>query len=159
MEFCSTDLVDIAACAVEELRPEAQRKHIDLTLSTTVIPRLAVDPTRIAQLLGNLLSNAVKFTPDGGRVEVRLGREAGQVVLAVADTGIGIPAAEREQIFERFFRTTIATRHAIQGTGLGLAITKAIVEAHNGTIAVDSDEGRGSTFTVCLPLRPIPAEA
>ena len=159
MEFCSTDLVDIATCAVEELRPEAQRKHIDLTLSTTAIPRLAVDPTRIAQLLGNLLSNAVKFTPDGGRVEVRLGREAGQVVLAVADTGIGIPAAEREQIFERFFRTTIATQHAIQGTGLGLAITKAIVEAHNGTIAVDSDEGRGSTFTVCLPLRPIPAEA
>jgi two-component system, sensor histidine kinase and response regulator len=157
MEFCGADLVDIAACAVEEMRPEAQRKHIDLTLSATAIPRLAVDPTRIAQLLGNLLSNAVKFTPDGGKVEVRLGREAGQVVLAVTDTGIGIPAAEREQIFERFFRTAIATRHAIQGTGLGLAITKAIVEAHDGTIAVDSDEGRGSTFTVCLPLRPIPA--
>jgi len=157
MEFRSADLADIAACTVEELRPEAQRKHIDLALSATAIPRLAVDPTRIAQLLGNLLSNAVKFTPDGGRVEVRLGREGGQVVLAVADTGVGIPAADRERIFERFFRTAIATRQAVQGTGLGLTITKAIVEAHHGTIAVDSDEGRGSTFTVRLPLRPMPA--
>jgi signal transduction histidine kinase len=98
----------------------------------------------------------VKFTPDGGRVEVRLRREGDQVVLAVADTGIGILAADRERIFERFFRTAIAARHAIQGTGLGLAVAKAIVDAHHGTITVDSDEGRGSTFTVCLPLRPVP---
>jgi signal transduction histidine kinase len=154
MEFRSADLADIAVSAVEELRPEAERKHIDLALSATDIPRLAIDPTRIAQLLGNLLSNAVKFTPDGGRVEVRLGREGDQVVLAVADSGMGIPAADRERIFDRFFRTAFATQQAIQGTGLGLAITQAIVEAHNGTIAVDSAEGRGSTFTVRLPLRP-----
>ena len=75
-------------------------------------------------------------------------------MLEVADSGIGIPAADRERIFDRFFRTAFATQQAIQGTGLGLAITKAIVEAHNGTIAVDSDEGRGSTFTVRLPLQP-----
>jgi len=155
MEFRSADLADIAACAVEELRPEAQRKHIHLGLSATAVPHLTVDPTRIAQLLGNLLSNAVKFTPAGGRVEVRLGREGGQVVLAVADTGVGIPAADTERIFERFYRTAIATRQAIQGTGLGLTITKAIVAAHHGTIAVDSDEGHGSTFTVSLPLRPV----
>jgi len=154
LEFRGADLADIAACAVDELRPEAQRKHIDLALHATALPRLAVDPTRIAQLLGNLLSNAVKFTPDGGLVEVRLWREAGQVVLAVTDTGIGIPAADRERIFERFFRTAVATRQAIQGTGLGLAITKAIVEAHHGTITVSGDEGRGSTFTVRLPMRP-----
>jgi PAS domain S-box-containing protein len=157
MEFRSADLADLAACAVEELRPEAQRKHIQLALSATPIPRLTIDPTRIAQLLGNLLSNAVKFTPDGGRVEVTLGREGEQVVLAVADTGIGIPAADRERIFERFYRTAIATRQAIQGTGLGLTITRAIVAAHHGTIAVDSEEGRGSTFTVRLPLRPMAA--
>jgi two-component system, sensor histidine kinase and response regulator len=155
MEFRSADLAGIAAAAVEKLRPEAERKRIDLALSiTTDIPPLAVDPTRIAQLLGNLLSNAVKFTPDGGKVEVRLGTEGDQAVLEVADSGIGIPAADRERIFDRFFRTALATQQAIQGTGLGLAITKAIVEAHNGTIAVDSDEGRGSTFTVRLPLQP-----
>jgi PAS domain S-box-containing protein len=157
MEFRSADLADIAACAVDEIRPEAERKHIDLVLSATAIPRLAVDPTRIAQLLGNLLSNAVKFTPDGGKVEVKLGTEGDQAMLTVADTGIGIPAADRERIFERFFRTAIAKRQAIQGTGLGLTITQAIVAAHNGTIAVESDEGHGSTFTVGLPLWPMPA--
>ena len=157
MEACDTDLGGLAASAVEELRPEAQRRHIDLALSAADVPHLAVDPMRIAQVLGNLLSNAVKFTPDGGKVEVRLSRDADQVVLAVADSGIGIAPADRERIFERFFRTAIATRHAIQGTGLGLAVTKAIVEAHHGTIAVEGGEGQGSTFTVRLPLQPLPA--
>jgi PAS domain S-box-containing protein len=151
-QFRSSDLADIAACAVEEMRPEAERKHIDLALSATAVPPLAVDPTRIAQLLGNLLSNAVKFTPEGGKVEVRLGTEGDQAVLSVADTGIGIPVGDRNRIFERFFRTATAKRQAIQGTGLGLTITQAIVAAHNGTIAVEGEEGRGSTFTVRLPL-------
>jgi PAS domain S-box-containing protein len=151
-QFRTSDLADIAACAVEEMRPEAERKHIDLALSATAVPPLAVDPTRIAQLLGNLLSNAVKFTPEGGKVEVRLGTEGDQAVLSVADTGIGIPVGDRNRIFERFFRTATAKRQAIQGTGLGLTITQAIVAAHNGTIAVEGEEGRGSTFTVRLPL-------
>jgi signal transduction histidine kinase len=123
-----------------------------LALSVTAIPVLSVDLTRIAQLLANLLSNAVKFTPDGGRVEVRLGSEGDQVVLAVSDTGVGIPAVDQERIFERFYRTAIVRRQEIPGTGLGLTITKAIVAAHNGTIAVESAEGRGSTFTIRLPL-------
>jgi two-component system, sensor histidine kinase and response regulator len=157
MEFRHADLADIVAQAVEERRPEAERKHIDLALSVTAIPALSVDLTRIAQLLANLLSNAVKFTPDGGRVEVRLGSEGDQVVLAVSDTGVGIPAADQERIFERFYRTAIVRRQEIPGTGLGLTITKAIVAAHNGTIAVESAEGRGSTFTVRLPLLRVPA--
>jgi signal transduction histidine kinase len=157
MEFRRADLADIAAQAVEELRPEAQRKHIDLALTITAIPVVSVDLTRIAQLLANLLSNAVKFTPDGGRVEVRLGSEGGQVVLAVTDTGVGIPAADQERIFERFYRTAIVRRQEIPGTGLGLTITKAIVAAHNGTIAVESVEGRGSTFTIRLPFLRVPA--
>jgi hypothetical protein len=157
MEFRHADLADIAAHAVEELRPEAQRKHIDLALTVTAIPVISVDLMRIAQLLANLLSNAVKFTPDGGRVEVRLGSEGGQVVLAVSDTGVGIPAADQERVFERFYRTAIVRRQEIPGTGLGLTITKAIVAAHNGTIAVESGEGRGSTFTIRLPLPRVPA--
>jgi PAS domain S-box-containing protein len=154
-EFGRADLAAIVAGVVAEMRPEAERKQIDLVLSATAVPHLAFDPTRIAQLLGNLLSNALKFTPDGGKVEVRLGTEGDQAVLSVADTGIGIPVADRDRIFERFFRTAIAKRQAIQGTGLGLTITRAIVAAHNGTITVESDEGRGSTFTVRLPLRPV----
>jgi two-component system, sensor histidine kinase and response regulator len=156
VELRIADLADIAAQAVEEMRLEAQRKHIDLVLSAAAVPSFAVDPARIAQLLGNLISNAVKFTPAGGKVEVRLGTMEEQAVLTVTDTGVGIAEADRERIFERFFRTATATQQAIQGTGLGLTISKAIVEAHNGTITVDSDEGHGSTFTICLPLSPSP---
>jgi signal transduction histidine kinase len=159
MEAGNTDLAQAAAAAVAQARPDAQLKHIDLALSATAVPLFAADPARISQLLDSLISNAVKFTGDGGRVEVRIGVAAGQAVLTVTDTGVGIPAADLERIFERFYRTAAATRQVIPGTGLGLAIAKAIVAAHDGTITVDSTEGQGSTFTVCLPLRPRPAAA
>jgi PAS domain S-box-containing protein len=157
MEFTSADLAEIAASAVDEMRPEALRKHIDLTLTADAIPRFTLDPVRIFELLVNLISNAVKFTPDGGQVEVKLALAGEDVVLAVTDTGMGIPATDQERIFERFFRTETAAEQAIPGIGLGLTITKAIVAAHKGTITVDSEEGRGSTFTIYLPLEPAPA--
>jgi signal transduction histidine kinase len=137
---------------VQEMRPDAERKNVELTLSAPVDPHLVVDPARMAQLLGNLISNAVKFTRKDGKVEVTLTVEGHEAVLSVADTGIGIPAADQEQIFERFFRTEAATRRMIPGSGLGLTISKAIVEAHQGTIVVRSDEEHGSTFVVRLPL-------
>lgn len=152
VELRSADLAEIAEGAVEEMRPEAERKHIALVFSPACVPRLPVDATRIAQLLGNLISNAVKFTPNGGKVEVKVGTEADRAVLAVTDTGVGIPAADRDAIFDRFFRSAIATQQVIPGTGLGLTIAKNIVTAHHGTITVDSDEGRGSTFRILLPL-------
>jgi len=152
MEFRPSDLAAIAASAVAELQPRAQAKHLDLSLAVTDVPALVVDPACIAQLIGNLQSNAVKFTPDGGRIEVRLGTEAGQAVLTVADTGAGVPAADTERIFERFYRTAFARRQEVQGTGLGLTISRAIAAAHHGTITVASEEGRGSTFTLRLPL-------
>ena len=158
MELRSTDLAAIAAEAVAEMRPEAQRKNISLSLSSDEAPTFAADPTRIGQLLGNLISNAVKFTAEGGRIDVSVRTDGDHAVLAVTDTGIGIPATDQEQIFERFFRSASATRQVIPGTGLGLTITKAIVDAHHGTIAVDSEEGKGSTFTVRLPLLPVPAQ-
>ncbi len=157
VDLRSADLAEITQSAVEEMRPEAERKHIDLIYSATDAPRLPVDATRIAQLLGNLISNAVKFTPDGGRVEVTVGTDADKAVLEVADTGVGIPAADRDRIFDRFFRSAIATRQVIPGTGLGLTIAKNIVAAHNGAITVQSEEGRGSTFRILLPLEPASA--
>ncbi|MGD0923680.1 MAG: PAS domain-containing sensor histidine kinase [Streptosporangiaceae bacterium] len=152
LEVRDIDLASLAVEAVEEARPEAERKHIDLVLSGGAVPRLAVDPTRIAQLFGNLISNALKFTPEGGKVEVTLAAEGDEAVLSVADTGIGIPAVDRERIFERFYRTEAATQRVIPGSGLGLTISRAIVDAHQGTITVRSDEEHGSTFTVRLPL-------
>jgi PAS domain S-box-containing protein len=152
LDLRDTDLAGLAVEAVEEARPYAQRRHIVLDLSAGFVPRVSVDPTRIAQLLGNLISNAVKFTPEGGKVGVTVAVEGGEAVLSVTDTGIGIRAADRERIFERFFRTEAATRRVIPGSGLGLTISQAIVEAHEGTITVRSDEAHGSTFTVRLPL-------
>jgi two-component system, OmpR family, phosphate regulon sensor histidine kinase PhoR len=98
----------------------------------------------------------VKFTTEGGKVEVKVGTEEGRAMLAVTDTGIGIPVADLDRIFERFARTALATQQVIPGTGLGLTIAKAIAEAHDGVITVDSEEGRGSTFKVLLPLQPVP---
>jgi hypothetical protein len=157
LEYRPTNLAEAAAEAVAEARPEAQLKHIDLALSAAPVPPFTADPARISQLLGSLISNAVKFTGNGGRVEVSVGELDGQATVTVADTGPGIPAADLERVFERFYRTAAATRQAVPGTGLGLAIAKAIVEAHNGSIAVHSAEELGSTFTVLLPLRPLPA--
>ena len=109
------------------------------------------DGARLVRVLGNLLDNAVKYSPDGGEVLVELGREDGWAVLRVRDRGIGVPAADRERIFEPFQRgSNVAGR--LPGTGIGLAGARQIVEQHGGTLGVESEEGTGSTFTVRLPL-------
>ncbi len=113
---------------------------------------LSADPERIAQLAGNLISNALKFTPEGGRVQVRVFATAEHAVIEVEDTGIGIPLTEQERVFERFFRSSSATAQAIPGTGLGLVISRAIAEAHGGRISVVSEPGKGTSFRVELPF-------
>ncbi len=152
LDVGAVDLGSIASESVETARPQAEAKGITLTLATGPVPLIAGDRARIAQLLDNLVSNAIKFTPDKGRVDVRVLALDRQAILEVRDSGMGIPAAEQEFLFERFFRTSTATEQAIQGTGLGLAISKAIVEAHSGVITVASEQGSGATFRVALPL-------
>ena len=147
----AVDLGELASAAVESARAAADAKELTLSLDAEPVPTEA-DPTRIGQLLDNLLSNAIKFTPDRGAVDVRVGRENGHALLEVADSGIGIPEAEQEHLFERFFRTSEARSREIPGTGLGLAICRAIAEAHGGTIEATSAEGVGTTFRVTLPL-------
>jgi signal transduction histidine kinase len=100
----------------------------------------------------NLLTNAVKFTPAEGTVTVAAGRDGDQVVITVADTGMGIPAAEQQALFARFFRASNAIHQAIPGTGLGLAIVRTIVDNHGGSIDVRSTEKVGTTVTVRLPV-------
>src|SRR4051794_30875225 len=153
LEVGAVDVAALAAESVETARPLAEDKHVTLTLATSPVPLLAGDRARLAQLLDNLISNAIKFTPEGGRVDVRATSSRGNAILEVRDTGMGIPAAEQEHVFERFFRTSGATEQAIQGTGLGLAISKAIVHAHRGRITLASSEGDGATFRVAIPLR------
>jgi PAS domain S-box-containing protein len=152
LDIGALDLGNVASESVETARPQAEAKDITLTLATGPVPLIAGDRARISQLLDNLVSNAIKFTPEGGRVDVRVRALKQRAVLEVRDSGMGIPAGEQEFLFQRFFRTSTATEQAIQGTGLGLAISKAIVEAHSGRITVTSEEGEGTTFEVTLPL-------
>jgi PAS domain S-box-containing protein len=151
LERQDVDLAELARECVEAARPRATEKAIELVLVGDPGPAIEGDSTRLAQLLDNLVSNAIKFTPEGGRVGVTLVRANGRVLLAVSDNGMGISADEQQRLFQRFYRTEGATRQAIQGTGLGLTITKAIVEAHGGSISVESAEGEGTTFLVDLP--------
>jgi signal transduction histidine kinase len=105
-----------------------------------------------------VLGNAVKFTPPGGRVDLRAERDGEELVVRVSDSGIGIPAEDQAHVFGRFFRSSTVTLLAIPGAGLGLSIAKAIVEEHGGSIAVESEEGTGTTVTVRLPLPPDPLD-
>jgi signal transduction histidine kinase len=127
--------------------------------STDGAVRLRVDRARIQQVLGNLLGNAIKFTKPGGRVALEAYVEHGVAVFKVRDTGPGIPAERLPQVFDQFWQGDSKDR---RGVGLGLAIAKAIVEAHGGSIAVESSVGEGSTFSFTLPIPvadDLPAES
>ena len=132
----------------QELATRAEK--VDLRWQTACDVTVWGDADQLKQLALTLLDNALKYTPAGGRVTVSLNREARQAVLRVADTGIGIEPADLPHVFERFYRADRARGR--DGTGLGLAIAKAIVGRHGGTIEVASTPGRGSTFSVRLPL-------
>jgi signal transduction histidine kinase len=103
------------------------------------------------QVLLNLIGNAIKYTPDGGRIQVCVRQTDDKVVFEVEDNGLGIPKAAQAKLFQRFYRVKMKGTEDIEGTGLGLSLVKAIVEQHQGTIEVDSEEGRGSVFRVQLP--------
>jgi signal transduction histidine kinase len=158
LQFGEAHLDDVARDAVEANAALARSREIDLRSEIGDIPAVWGDRDRLAQLVSNLISNALKFTPAGGAVTVRVFLDGRSAVLEVADTGIGIPKGEQERLFQRFFRSSTATEQAIPGTGLGLVISKAIAEAHSGSISVESDAGQGTCFRVELPLEA-PEEA
>ncbi|MFL5884150.1 MAG: ATP-binding protein, partial [Thermoleophilaceae bacterium] len=152
IEKGSVDLTSAVAESVEAARPRAEERGILLRVDAQRVPACSGDADRIGQTLDNLISNAIKFTPEEGSVDVMLRRDGGDAVIEVRDTGIGIPPDDMDRLFERFFRSSLATEQAIQGVGLGLTIAKAIVETHGGRISVESEPGRGTTFTVRLPV-------
>jgi len=133
-----------------EVLGHEQAVHIVIGLSEPVT--IAGDDMRLRELLLNLLDNAIKYSPQGGRVEMSLVKQDSAARLSVADQGIGMSREEQTHIFDRFYRTDAARAHTKKGTGLGLAICKWIVDAHHGTIDVQSEPGKGSVFTVTLPL-------
>jgi signal transduction histidine kinase len=109
------------------------------------------DPDRLAQVLGNLLSNAIKYSPDGGDVEIRSAQVDGDAWVWIRDHGLGVPREHQGQLFTKFFRGEAGRKRGIAGTGLGLVLARQIVEAHDGVIGFESEEGRGSTFWIRIP--------
>lgn len=153
------DLLDIGRVATESterLRLFAERQGIFLRVEVSEpIPPVRGDGDRLGQVLVNLLHNAVKFSPDGGEVVVAVHATPPDVIVSVADDGVGIPRAAQARIFERFYKVDRARfRGDTGGTGLGLAISRHIIEQHGGRIWVDSNEGIGSTFSFSLPIAP-----
>jgi PAS domain S-box-containing protein len=140
-----------AGCAVVAPSLERRALELDVELPEEPIPFLG-DRDMLERVVINLVGNAVKFTPEGGRVVVRLLVAAESLVIEVTDTGIGIPRQEQDQLFTRFFRSSLAQEHAIPGSGLGLSIAHAIVEQHGGSMSVESEPGTGTTFRVHLPV-------
>jgi signal transduction histidine kinase len=136
----------------------ARQKEIDWIPSIpTMMPAVRVDPTRFSQIIGNLLSNAIKYTPPGGQIEISAGVENRMFRLQVIDTGPGIKLDEQENVFKPFYRVN-ENNLSYEGMGLGLSIARDLVEAHHGWMTLKSEPGKGSRFTVFLPLAPeIPA--
>ncbi len=155
LELSSFDLPAALASALTLVRERAQRHGIALALE--IDPRLGAvqaDERKCKQILLNLLSNAVKFTPDGGRVALRARLDSDKAEIAVADTGIGIANEDQATVFEEFRQVGRDYTKKAEGTGLGLALAKRFVELHGGTIRLESEPGKGSTFTFTLPVRP-----
>jgi two-component system, OmpR family, phosphate regulon sensor histidine kinase PhoR len=143
------DLVELALVCCEQSQAATQQHLIRLEVPGEPIPGWW-DRDRLAQVFTNLLSNAIKYAPDGGEIVVRVEDGGGQARVSIRDRGIGIPKEMQGRLFERFYRVS-GQRASAQGLGLGLYITRSLVEAHGGTITVESEPGAGSTFTFTLP--------
>jgi signal transduction histidine kinase len=145
-------LHEIIQKVVDLMRVEAENKKIDLQFpAPSQNPLIHADRTSMEGVFTNLISNAIKYTPEGGKIWVTLAEEGGFAKASVSDTGIGIKKDDLSRIFDKFYRVRTVETRQIVGTGLGLSIVKSIVDAHLGSISVESEEGGGTTFTVLLP--------
>ncbi len=139
--------------AVERLRPEADRQGLTIRVNiASSTPPIRADRDLLERALVNLIHNSVKFTPHGGTIEVSARTQNGVITVEVCDTGEGIDPADLPRVFERFYKADRARRAG--GTGLGLAIVKHTAEAHGGTVKAESEPGRGSTFSLTIPIHP-----
>jgi signal transduction histidine kinase len=137
--------------AVDDLQPEAALAHQQLVAQLTPLPLVVGNARRLRQVVNNLVSNGLKYTPAGGQISVAAREDGDFIFVQVRDTGIGITLDDQRQIFDKFYRVHSEATERINGSGLGLSIVKAIVEKHNGRVWVESEPGKGSTFTVVLP--------
>jgi PAS domain S-box-containing protein len=156
LELAPVSIRTVVTDALRSAAPAADRAGVELQGSAEDGPPVQADPARLRQVVENLLSNAIKFSADGGTVRVAASCGEDEWRIEVADSGLGIPAGEVDRIFERFFRASNGHKAQRPGSGLGLAVVKALTELHGGRVEVTSTVGRGSAFSVFLPL-PRPA--
>ena len=163
----STPVEEIVTAAMESVLPQSLKKNLQLTSDLSPsLKSVVVDGDKIRQCVVNLLSNSVKFTPAGGNVVVQAGLaerppssagpfgSSGYFQISVTDNGIGIPSELQGKVFETFFQADSSASREYGGAGLGLSIVKSYVEAHGGEVAVRSEAGKGSTFTMIIPIEP-----
>lgn len=153
LQFLPVNVSDLIEGCVETSLLKSTQKQINLDVDLpATLPPIRADASLLHEVLQNLVDNAIQYTPPGGNIQVRAFAHRREAVVTVEDTGIGIPLAEQERIFERFYRVDVARSREAGGTGLGLSIARHIVEAHGGRIWVESEVGRGSKFSFSVPL-------
>ncbi|MBX3065625.1 MAG: GAF domain-containing protein [Anaerolineae bacterium] len=153
MEEC--DMEQIARSVVNEFEDYASLREVTLTMQpATELPPILADRLYLSRALANLVENAIKFTKSGGSVTVSVDQDNGNIVVHVADTGVGISREAQSKVFDRFFRVSPPGMEAVSGTGLGLSLVKSVVDAHRGRIWFESIPGKGTTFHLALPVRP-----
>ena len=150
-----TDIVEIVNIVVETLKHEIVKKQIKFkfTKPRKSLPKVLVDSEKIKLAIQNLIDNAIKYTPAKGTINVSLKRKDKHIEFSVKDTGLGVPKAQQDRIFKKFFRGVNAVKLETEGSGLGLFITKNVIEAHKGKIWFESKENQGATFYFTLPIR------
>lgn len=156
MHIALVSINELLEIILKRLKPIAKKRNIELVMESFRSVMAEIDEVKLSLAVSNLIENAVKYNVDNGWVKVSLDADHRYFYINVSDSGIGIPQASQSRIFDRFYRVDKARSRQTGGTGLGLSITKNVVLMHNGGIKVSSEEGKGSTFTIRIPLNYIP---
>ncbi len=153
--FQKIDLAQVLLSVIGQNRIIAENKGLKIEEQVKIIAPLSLDEEKITVAFENIISNAIKYTPAEGTIKIFLKSENGKIIVTISDTGIGVPEKDKPRIFEKFFRSRNAFHMETEGTGLGLYIAKNIIQAHGGKISFSSEEGKGTTFTVSLPIAKV----
>jgi signal transduction histidine kinase len=151
--FVSSDVAEVVEAVLHTY--EFQLRDSGFEVSTRIdhgLPMVSIDQEAVSQAVLNLLNNATKYSEDTKKIEVAVAAKDSHIVIEVADHGIGIPHSDQQKIFDKFYRVSTALVHNTKGSGLGLALVRHVVEAHGGKVLVDSEPGRGSRFTILIPI-------
>ncbi|MGM0629179.1 MAG: ATP-binding protein [Patescibacteria group bacterium] len=153
LEMRKVNLKDIVNNLIYYIKPQARSKGVEVNISSdTDLPHVEADPEKIRDAVQNILENAVKYTEEEGGIDIDVHCEKGRVLLSISDDGIGIPEESKKDVFTKFHRGENAVKMRTEGSGLGLFVSKEIVEKHDGTIWFESEEGKGTTFYISIPV-------